>query len=67
MEPHEVKKSIAYINGHEVQIALDAATSSAPPSVIGKMLQLQTGNILLDSSLQHIRMRSGKEQETVLL
>jgi hypothetical protein len=67
MEPHEVKKSIAYINGHKVQIALDAATSSAPPSVIGKMLQLQTGNILLDSSLQHIRMRLGKEQETVLL
>jgi hypothetical protein len=60
MDPCEVKKSISYIDGGEVKIALDAAKSNAPPSVIGRLLNIRTGDILSGSSLKNIRMQAEK-------
>jgi hypothetical protein len=62
MDPGEVKKSVAYIKGNDVQIAMDAAKSNAPPSLIGRLLQLQTGDILSESSLKNIRMQAEMEE-----
>jgi hypothetical protein len=55
------KKSAAYIKGNEVQIALDAAKSNAPPSMIGQLLKLRTGYTLSESSLKNLRLQAEKK------